>query len=342
MTMVVDLNLCFLSPFLCFAFRGVKYFVPRVLTNQSWNQFLWSTGRRALSKQQVFSNNPRIKWVTPKSPFSFHSRCREVVISSKLPEKQGAKPCPLRPALGHSSFCYLPVTPATNSIFRKQLRKQQFPSPSLLSGMKLSSDISFPLIPPKCKQCFPQQFCVSSWVQQASCRHPSSLHAAWDHIALAGLHCAYETHPLSFFTCALGSSHRFPNIICLLQVLLGPKSITGLENRHPQWRAGKPSRGTDTFKSGMWFRSTYNHNDFCLKTPRRGCCKVSDEEAPISGDFHEDFVVQTNEEMQTKTWHECNRVLFRNKASNKNLFLWFQSPSVIKNRDFLLDWGFFS
>lgn len=175
MTMVVDLNLCFLSPFLCFAFRGVKYFVPRVLTNQSWNQFLWSTGRKALSKQQVLSNNPRIKWVTPKSPFSFHSPCREVVISSKLPEKQVAKPCLLRPALGHSSFCYLPVTPATNCIFRKQLRKQQFPSPSLLSGMKLSSDISFPLIPPKCKQCFPQQFCVSSWVQQASCRHPSSI-----------------------------------------------------------------------------------------------------------------------------------------------------------------------
>lgn len=85
------------------------------------------------------------------------------------------KPCLLRPALGHSSFCYLPVTPATNCIFRKQLRKQQFPSPSLLSGMKLSSDISFPLIPPKGKQYFPQQFCVSSWVQQASCMHPSPL-----------------------------------------------------------------------------------------------------------------------------------------------------------------------
>lgn len=92
----------------------------------------------------------------------------------------------------------------------------------------------------------------------------------------------------------------------------------------------QPSRGTDTFKSGMWFRSTYNQNDFCLKTPRRGCCKVSDEEAPISGDFHEDFVVQTNEEMQTKTWQECDRVPFRNKASNKNRFLWFQSPSALK------------
>lgn len=86
-----------------------------------------------------------------------------------------AKPCLLGPALGHSGFGYLPVTPSPNGIFRKQLRKQQFPSPSLLSGMKLESDISFPSILPKGKHFFPREFCVSSCLLYARCAHQSHL-----------------------------------------------------------------------------------------------------------------------------------------------------------------------
>lgn len=177
MTIVIDRDLCLRPPFLCFAFRGVKYFVPRVLTNQSRNHCVVSSFGPQAEKNSANNRCSVITHITNGLPQSLHSLstplcCLEVVTSSKLPEKASWL---LRPALGHSSFCYLPVTPATNCIFRKQLRKQQFPSPSLLSGMKLSSDISFPLIPPKGKQYFPQQFCVSSWVQQASCMHPSPL-----------------------------------------------------------------------------------------------------------------------------------------------------------------------
>lgn len=75
----------------------------------------------------------------------------------------------------------------------------------------------------------------------------------------------------------------------------------------------------------MWFRRAYNLCDFCLKTLRRGCCKISDEDAAQPIVFHEDLVVQTTKGMQNKIWGECNRVPFGNKAPNKNLLLRFQS-----------------
>lgn len=43
------------TPFLCFVFRGVKYFVPRVLTNQSWNQCVFSSFGQQAEKRSANS-----------------------------------------------------------------------------------------------------------------------------------------------------------------------------------------------------------------------------------------------------------------------------------------------
>lgn len=53
-----------------------------------------------------------------------------MVISFKLTEKQVAKPFLLRAALGHSGFCYLPVTPQLATVsFGNSLGNSNFPAP---------------------------------------------------------------------------------------------------------------------------------------------------------------------------------------------------------------------
>lgn len=99
MTIVIDQDLCLLLPFLCFAFRGIKFFVPRVLTNQSWNQCVLSSFGPQAEKNSANNRCSVITHITNGLPQSLHSLstplcCLEVVTSSKLPEKQVAKALP--------------------------------------------------------------------------------------------------------------------------------------------------------------------------------------------------------------------------------------------------------
>lgn len=128
MTIVIDQDLCLLLPFLCFAFRGIKCFVPRVLTNQSWNQCVLSSFGPQAEKNSANNRCSVITHITNGLPQSLPSAAWKWLPLPSCLRSRWPKPCLLRPALGHSSFCYLPVTPATNYIFWKQLRKQQFPA----------------------------------------------------------------------------------------------------------------------------------------------------------------------------------------------------------------------
>lgn len=153
-----------------------------------------------------------------------------------------SSPLPSQDCVGLPQFFRnLPVPLAPNDIFRKQLRKWQFSSLSAITCEAVKWH--FLPIPPEDKQCISQEFYVSSWLRFVRCAHRSLSFPRSSEILSPSL---LFTSMLKFVSChsapvslaAPSASQGFSNIICLVQVFLGPKSIMDLENHHPHLRAG--------------------------------------------------------------------------------------------------------
>lgn len=184
--------------------------------------------------------------------------CKVISSSSAWFWNQGwlkspsAKSSFLRPASG----CPLPPSPPCHPLlptvsFGSSLGNDNFPVHHLspLSRVKLQNDIHFLLL-----NFFKRQTMHHSGVlRQILTPDTSDMQTVhffflfvqqWDLITLAALHFDYEMHPLSVFTCVLGSSLRFTWLLkCYLSCLRssGSKIIMDLQKSslwHPYLSAG--------------------------------------------------------------------------------------------------------